>query len=186
MGGGGNKMVQNMLVPPPLSSLRSYRGYLSTSPWNPHPRLRVSGSAAPYNYGVISDGAADMNSRTIAKKMHLQTLPAELVEAILSQGINTQGVATLAQTCKRFSSLILEGLPEIWFALTMNHFSMDDLLSSPFGAQVVDSLKDGSGEESRLAYRALCRRCVCRQVASLPLLLYLERCTSVFIWYAGL
>jgi hypothetical protein len=24
------------------SSLRSYRGYLATSPWNPHPRLRSS------------------------------------------------------------------------------------------------------------------------------------------------
>lgn len=173
-----------MLTPPPPSSLRSYRGYLSTSPWNPHPRLRVSVvSTAPYGINVVTSGdAADMNTRSPASKMHLHTLPAELVEAILSQGLDAQSVGTVAQACKRLSSLILDGLPELWFRMTMKHFSMDDLLSSPFGAAALNSLNAGSGEESRLAYRALCSRCACRQVqvaTLLPHLEHLEQSTCV-------
>jgi len=134
----------------PKSSLRSYRGYLAVGPWNPHPRMR---------------SAHDVEVITARRpvKMHLHKLPAELVEAILSHGLNAAQVILVGTTSKRLSLLITEGIPEVWFRLTLASFTAEDLLSSPIGANVFDALRSGNGKEARQAMQAVCQHKPCRQ-----------------------
>ena len=110
-------MVQLMTPPWPKSSLRSYRGYLATSPWNPHPRLHHSftGTGAswrcaplmrvpcwPYLNNAdprvcLPDGEGEGPAQP-PTEMHLHRLPAELVEAILEQGLEPAQVRARART----------------------------------------------------------------------------------------
>ena len=135
------------------SSLRSYRAYNAVTPWNPHPRLLRAGL----------DDAGGATRATEDARNDLYRLPAELFEAIVAQDLNAAQLMRVGSSCKRLSNLVLYGLPEIWFRLSLANFSADDLLSCPFGQSVFDAAAAGSGAESRRIYQALCRRCVCRQ-----------------------
>ena len=121
---------------------------LQTSQWNPHPCLRPS-------------QAAGLSLRS--EKIHLHRIPAELYEAIAAQGLDAGHVLTLAVTCKRVASIVLSGLPELWFRLSLDRFSMDDLLGCPEGSALLDAFQNSSGSDCRKAFLALSRPCVCRQ-----------------------
>jgi len=153
-------MVQ-MMAMPSKSSLRSYRGYLAVGQWNPSLRSSASSHTHTHTHDV-EISARPISARPV-KKMHLHKLPAELVESILSQGLDAAQVMTVGTTCKRLSLLILDGLPELWFRLSLASFTTDDLLSSPIGSNIFDALKSGSGKDASLAMRALCAHNLCRQ-----------------------
>ena len=148
-----------MVVPTPpcssRSSLRSYRAYNAVTPWNPDPRLLRSCSAEARDSTAATAGSDARND--------LYRLPAELFEAIVAQDLNACELVRVGATCKRLSDLVLYGLPDIWFRLSLARFSTDDLLSCPFGKKVFDAMEAGSGAESRRVYQSLCRLCVCRQ-----------------------
>lgn len=148
-------MVQLTSPSSSRSSLRSYRAYNAVTPWNPHPRLLRSCFAEASDPTAATDGHDTRND--------LYRLPAELFEAIVAQDLSAAELVNVGATCKRLSNLVLYGLPEIWFRLSLARFTTDDLLSCPFGEKVFEAVESGSGAESRRIYQALCRQCVCRQ-----------------------